>query len=791
MKFPILRLLAVLSIGSTIMVSAPTAASGGGDDSPPAFNSPWGPVLPLSALASGGLGVVEASWWRKPLLLAWYRFNGQALPAGGLEAFSYRPPTAGSEQSAQAILAWQTAAKEIASADAPEHVAAESALLGGNRWDRFENCPADAWQQARQTLNARVSAWGANHPALQNWLTAQHRVFARCPLGPAYFRRDLPGGGEINPQYAQQFLLPDMALPDPSADAPTLLIQDRAYQRASALLYEGHYQEAEAAFTAIAGDAASPWQAWGHYLALRAGLRNAQLLAPNGSYDPCEAPECVARRTKAQTLREAESARLRAAATRALTLAQAAGRHDEARRLRDLLALIGARLDPAKRFRELAAILHTPGVDAAEFQRAADDYLLLHRQFAPSEPLGEWLAGLVNGDDPTRRDCHLDSGATAPRTASPDRADSRCRRQQWSLTSLQRFEQAPKDHAWLFSAAVFATRDAPHLTKLLDALARVPADHPGAASFLLQRLRLGPREEGLHLATQLMARDELRADYSARNRVREYRLWHATSLADFWRDALREEGRAYDRDTLLQTAPPAADAAPAWGWDADTSWILNYELPHAALMASAQHPDAPTLLRRVAARLAWSRGLLRHDSTAAREALSALAKIDGPAFPPQLAALLRIEDEQRFFLEGGLLIDGARVDPLCRLTAPATQALDLGDGSPSQLAPLGRFARNILSSEHYAAWQQERQALETLPDLDSIWMQNVLDFARHFPTDARVPGLLREAVYRTRMNWCADASAGDLSREAFDLLKRSYPKSKEARTTKYWFKPRS
>jgi hypothetical protein len=97
----------------------------------------------------------------------------------------------------------------------------------------------------------------------------------------------------------------------------------------------------------------------------------------------------------------------------------------------------------------------------------------------------------------------------------------------------------------------------------------------------------------------------------------------------------------------------------------------------------------------------------------------------------------------------------------------------------------------LLAANVYADWQGERAALEALPDLDAAWIQNVIDFAMTLPDDARSPGLLREAVYRTRMNWCAEPSAGNLSKQAFDLLKRKYPKSKEARTTKYWFKPRT
>ena len=64
-------------------------ASGGGEESPPEFNSPWGPARPTTELLAGSLGVIEASWWRKPLLLAWYRFNGLTIPAGAEDSFVY------------------------------------------------------------------------------------------------------------------------------------------------------------------------------------------------------------------------------------------------------------------------------------------------------------------------------------------------------------------------------------------------------------------------------------------------------------------------------------------------------------------------------------------------------------------------------------------------------------------------------------------------------------------------------------------------------------------------------
>lgn len=789
---------ALFCAGSLAVVSLPVLASGGGEESPPEFNSPWGPVRPLADLATGSLGVVEASWWRKPLLLSWYRFNGQTLPAGVLDTFAYRAQAGSGYAGSTAMTAWQAEAKAASGGAEPASVASDTALITGNNWDQFENCPNDAWEQARRTLVERTKVWGADSPALHNWLEGQNRVFARCPLGPGYFRTDLPGSGQINPLYAQQFLLPDMGLTDPPAGSPPLLVKDRTYQRAAALLYEGHYAEAEAAFTAIARDAASPWQEWGMYLALRARLRHIQMVAPAPTANDytCHAPQCVERRLKVLALRASEASRLREDIAKAILAARQAGRQDELRRLDDLEALTSARLDPATRFKELAAVLAKPEGDAAGFRRAATDYLLLHRQFPPSEPLGEWLAGMVNGYDPTYTPCPAGETAAQPRSPYPDSTEIECRRLQWSQESLRRFDQAQAQYAWLFSAAALANRDDPHVGKLLTVLAKVPEDHPGATTFMLQRLRLGGREEGLRLAAALSERADVQRDYSARNRVREYRLWLATSLADFWKDAMREHGTPFDRDTLLSAAPANPNlerAAPVdpnlgSGWDYDTAWILNYELPHSALIETARNTEVHEYLRKLAADMAWSRAILRQDAAAARQALAVAS------LPAGIAHLPAIVDDRTLLLEGGLMIHGmARTGGTCHMSAPKADAYtpDYEEVVGNLKAHHGRFAKNMLSPEGYAEWQRERQVFEELPDLDSVWMENVLVFAKAFPGDPRVPGLLRDAVYRTRRNWCADPSAGQLSKEAFDLLKRKYPKSNEARGTKYWFNPRT
>lgn len=785
-----------LSTLACLLMSPGARASGGGEESPPEFNSPWGPVRPLTELASGSLGVVESSWWRKPLLLAWYRFNDKPLPAGSLDAFSYGGRLDGTDDEA-AQQFWSTEAKVAAPDLAPAaELWTETRLLSGGSWDTFSNCPNAAWQQARQTLADRSRAWGVNSPYLRDWISAQHRVFARCALGPSYFREDIDPNLRVNAEQAKRYVLPEMQLNTPPAGAPLLLEQDRAYQRAAAWLYEGHYLKAEAAFGAIAQDTASPWREWGAYQALRARLRGIQVTPPMAPPDDsCSTPECVNARNEFRAFRQRDADRLLADITRALEAARKSGGVDEVRRLSNLKSLAAARLDPALRFRELADELSRPDIDAATFQAAAVDYLHLHRQFPPSEPLGEWISGLIDGRDPSQTPCKTETGSAKKNSETAQYQEARCLRSQWSQESFARYKKQPEQRAWLFSAAVHAERSDPHLNALLSALAEVPGTHPGTATFMLQRLRLGSRNDALPLAEALLKRPEVQTDYSARNRVREYRMQYASGMPEFWADALRERGTAFDRDTLLAAAPADPAQAPQWGWDYDTTWILNFELPHAALLATARNSGWPEASRRAVAEMAWARALWRNNAAQAREALALAAGLKSEMLSkPEIAQLLAIKDDQLFLQESKIIpaaTASAKWGDSCRMTVPKPDAYLYGwdEYAGGFKFRFGQFAAQVLPASDLAVWRTERAALDALPDLVTLRMQSLLEFAERFPEDARVPELLHQTVYATRMNYCADKSAGKLSKKAFELLKRKYPKSEEARKTKYWFAP--
>ena len=95
----------------------------------------------------------------------------------------------------------------------------------------------------------------------------------------------------------------------------------------------------------------------------------------------------------------------------------------------------------------------------------------------------------------------------------------------------------------------------------------------------------------------------------------------------------------------------------------------------------------------------------------------------------------------------------------------------------------------LLPGDACERWRAERDVLDALPPRPNLLMQNTLDFVARFPSDPRASRLLRQTVHATRLDHCGDASAGELSKKAFNLLKRHYGQTEEARPPRHWFKP--
>jgi len=96
----------------------------------------------------------------------------------------------------------------------------------------------------------------------------------------------------------------------------------------------------------------------------------------------------------------------------------------------------------------------------------------------------------------------------------------------------------------------------------------------------------------------------------------------------------------------------------------------------------------------------------------------------------------------------------------------------------------------FLSQEARAQATSEMQKLQVLPKRSDYLGPLLLDYAQRNPTDVEVPKALHFFIASTRME-CGYSDKPkrqkSYSQQAFELLKKSYPKSEWALRTKYYY----
>ena len=236
-----------LALVALALSSRPTPAPGCSFSEPTLFVTPYAPDTPPARYVAGELGVLQPTWIRAYLVVAYLDLAGIPLTAGERRAaVSYLegptpPGTAGLD-------AWTKARDAATGAPGPQIETERS--VG---YTTYVNCGDDAFRQAAETLASYEKTYGPGSAETRDWIDAQNAVFWSCGGGAP---RDLP------------------ALPE---GAPAARRADRAYQIAASSFYAGRLEEARKAFEEIASDAGSRWRNLAPYLAARAVLRQATL----------------------------------------------------------------------------------------------------------------------------------------------------------------------------------------------------------------------------------------------------------------------------------------------------------------------------------------------------------------------------------------------------------------------------------------------------------------------------------------------------------------------------------
>jgi hypothetical protein len=721
------------------------------------------PDFPLTRFAAGELGVLQPTYARSYLAVAYRYLTGSPLDKEEQKAVSAlwdeRLQPYWESGSEDQVKVWLNARNKVPRVAAITSIEVYRPVDVKDSYNNYLNCPPDAFRNAASTLKGLIEKHGAESAEVKDWVEAQDQVFANC------------SGGQSVPAA-------------PAANAPAEAKANRAYQIAAASFYAGNFDAAEKMFGQIAADASSPWRQAAPYLVARALARRATLSAGEGKADKA-------------TLARAESQLKKVLSDNGLaTMRGAAG---------GLLGFVRFRLSPEERVRELAQAILKKSAGANFKQDMADYTLLLDK---------------LLGDDEEKKFADLPKAARADDLS--DWALVFQVKDEGALDySLQRWEKT-SSLPWLVASLSKVSATHPKTPSLVEAAAKIKPNSPAFASLAFHSIRImiesNRKEEARKRLDALLASNARSLPPSALNLFLSLRMKVATSLDDFLKHALRvPSGITFDEDGRELPAD-AADGDQAKHsprrqitFDADAARVLNEAMPLSILKEAAASGSLPAHLRRDVAIAAWTRAVLLDDEAKARAVVPDLKTL-APELRECLDAYLAAEgkDAQKFaavylmlkfpgvrpIVDDGVgreteveKIDDFRDNWWCALGETAAGASAgggaAGANNPASNGPAGytSFPSEAERSEAMA----EVKRLSALGPAPNYLAAQAVKWSNIQPDDPRAPEALHLAVRATRYG-CRDEKTGSYSKQAFDALHRKYPKSAWAQKTRYWYK---
>jgi len=704
------------------------------------FTTTSRPALPLDEYVKGRLGVLQQTYGRAYLLIAYRYLSGNPLSAPEQKAFLASKGEMTAQPAASPLQEWLDARGKVNPAGASTKIGLFRSW--GDPWQQFPNCPDDAFRNARATLEDRIRAFGIDHPGIRDWVAAQDAVFANC------------SAGTVIPPAAEE------SLPQP-------LKYDRQYQIAAALFYAMRYDEAARQFRAIAAEKSSPWCRLAPYLIARCLIRQAVVPTEYGKFD-------------AEILRQAE-----AELQKVLQDAAGSGLQDGARGLMSFVAL---RLHPLDQLRSLSARLQNPAnfadflQDLTDYQFLLSGYYRLGFTLESARQTGDMTDWILAGwNDPAYS---FERWKATGNTA-------------WLLSTISRMKPGDPGSAEVIAAARKLSPDSPayataqyHYLRLLEALgrkdeARTALDEilPGLRAslatssvnlFLAQRMRLARSlEDFLQFAPRFPAEieslwglsegpDPLTLPWFDTDSVRAFDA--GLPLAQLCRAALSKSLPAHLHEQVLRAA-----------------WVRAILLSNQAA-ARGLAPELRKCFPELANDLrAW----LAAAGPEAQRFASAVLMLHFPGLSPYVHAGVR-----RRNVAG---IDNFRENWWCGFNAGSDIADSTGIRynyfrySDPKKAPEPAEFPAYLGAGEKAAFDAEWKMLAAVETAPNYLGKIVLSWAAKNPQDPRVPEALHLVVKATRFG-CTDDASGTYSRKAFQLLHGRYAGSPWAKATPYWYK---
>ncbi|MGA2094869.1 MAG: hypothetical protein ABSH39_01090 [Candidatus Acidiferrum sp.] len=810
MKRRIARTFAAMLLAFLLIVPPPLSLACGPDFNAPIYTDFIAPDVRDASYAAGKLGLLETGYWHIYLFEAYRNLSGRPFKKSELAALGLQPaaespqyetPRQASGESENWISTWDTTRAKLLGEKQGgprmdfDPLGITRATMHDEQYTVYYNCLSGAFENAVHTLQSRVSQFGAQSPVVKEWIGAQDQVFENCSSDMGYPPKPKPA---VIPAAAHE-------------EDPAILRADRAYQIAAALFYAGNFDAAQKAFEDISKDSASPYQKIALYLRARVLIRKGTLEAKDADYDVSALSQAEAQLR--DVLADKDSREFHPAAQR-------------------LLGFVRIRLHRQERFHELETALLEAG-DSKSFGQDLTDYLWLLDRPVLNKTI---TLPPASPNQPPQKGETRDESSRLP---AGDMTD-------WIFTfheggepasqhSLQRWHET-KSLPWLVATIAKASAEDSSAAELLAAAAKIGPESPAYLTVAFHRLRLLEESGNLDGARRgldrLMAEQGSTMPISARNQFRALRMKLAENLSQFLQFAPRISTDATGVAPLPAGKSDYDPGTPEYAvtrphFDSDASVVLSEKLPLRLLADAAKSADLPPSLRADIAVAAWTRAVQLKNGAIDREMIPILGELI-PELKNDLAEYSATEGDSREFAAVFAILRNPGFRPF--VTASPGRAWfnntnemhfnsiqNFGDNwwcsfVPTQKNPntntgFYRMFSNLrpplqeiypggdvpepgfLSPQEKTIAADEIKALADLPPAPRWLGQITISWAKSHADDPRVPEALHNVVRAWRYG-CTETAQNDpanYSKDAFEILHKSYPGSEWTKKTPYWF----
>lgn len=735
------------------------------------FSYQFHPDIPLKFFADGKLGVLEPSFARSYLFAAYRELSGKALSPAEQTAIVKVWETRMTNgdvfvgNDGTAVDKWVAERNKISGLKKIDRLSTDRSpsLSEEDSTNTYLNCPEDAFKSAITTLKEKVTKYGATSSNVKDWVTAQDAVFSHC-AGPDY-------------KWDAKKYDPEPPFPtNAPATADTATKADRAYQIASANFYAQKFDQAVKEFDAIAKDEASPYHSIAPYLAARCMVRKGSL--PK-KYD-VNALQNAQQRLKAVIGDAKTSAEIRDSATK-------------------LLSFIAIRETPDATLKELATKLSSGGANNNFGQDVIDYTYMLDKYFG-------WSV-----DNDTQDPVKL---SLIPKSAQTDLTD-------W-IASIQSVEplaeqlalhmwKETKSTLWLVPAIMHAKPADKDTAALIDAALHVESTSPAYLTVRYYALKLLVDLKDSTRAHKVVS--EVLADKnlppSSLNLFLDQKVRLATTLAEYWADAVRVSSGAMNDSAGIET-PDDFDKA-----EAKTSWyvgpsafspaaanVINELIP-LNVLTTASWNNWALAQRRDYLQAVWTRAILLNDDKVVAQVTPLLA-----AQNPLLTKLLNEyktvtnPDQKKFLSTYILVMDPAMrpyITPGSLRQAEFNKIEDFQDnwwcpsGAPNKDQDSGAPKKEakpkpaFLNAAQLAQAAAEDKRLIAIGSGPTYILTELIAYTKKAGVkDKRLPEALYHAI-RSPKFACHDKATSALSKTAFQILHKEFPHNPWTDKTQYWY----